>query len=222
MPAKLLATNHDHTKPSRGHYKTGAIRRTREQKIVIAATHVFSLNGFAGTRMADIAKRADIPKANVHYYFKSKAYLYQKVLKNILAEWDVVLNQFDLDDDPTEALRHYIAEKMQFSKRYPEKSRVFAKEILSGAPYLQAHFLDDYCHWFQSRVAIFEHWIAQGKMADINPAHLLFMIWATTQHYADFAPQITHSLDLETLTEAHFQEATQSVTLMVLRACGLA
>lgn len=35
--------------------------------------------------------------------------------------------------------------------------------------------------------AIVSGWIDRGKLAPVDPQHLIFMIWATTQHYADFA-----------------------------------
>ncbi len=183
----------------RGPYKPGRIRQKSEQRILSAATAAFAQHGFTGASMQSIADAASVPKANVHYYFKNKLGVYTAVLENILGLWDTVLNDLTINDDPAIALCRYIDAKIDFSRTHPEESRVFAKEMLSGAPHLQEFLEADYGQWLDARLTIFRAWIDAGKMDAIDPAHLLFMIWGSTQHYADFAPQVKQSLHAEIL-----------------------
>lgn len=200
---------------------TGRIRRTNEANILKAAEHEFAEYGYKGASINNIAQRAGLPKANIHYYFGSKQELYLKVLESILQTWDTPFNQFTPEDDPAEALSTYIKAKVEFAHRSPLASRIFAKEVLSGATELKVYFKKDYQQWFQGRVAVFEAWIAQGKMLPINPTHLIFLLWSTTQHYADFETQITAAIGKRTLTKKDFDAASQTITEIVLRGCGL-
>ncbi|HCH23358.1 MAG TPA: TetR family transcriptional regulator [Oceanospirillaceae bacterium] len=205
----------------RGPYKPGRIRQESEQRILNAATSTFSQHGYAGTSMQSIADMAGVPKANVHYYFKNKLGVYTAVLENILGLWDTVLNDLTVEDDPADALCRYIDAKITFSRTHPQESRVFAKEMLSGAPHLQEFLAADYRAWLEARLTIFRGWISAGKMDPIDPAHLLFMIWGSTQHYADFEPQVMQSLGTDSLQQAHFDAAAKTVKQVILKGCGL-
>ena len=205
----------------RGPYKLGRIRQQSEQRILNAATAAFSQRGYAGASMQSIADMAGVPKANVHYYFKNKLGVYTSVLENILGLWDTVLNDLTVDDDPADALCRYIDAKIDFSRTHPKESRVFAKEMLSGAPHLQEFLAADYRTWLEARLTIFRGWIKAGKMDPIDPAHLLFMIWGSTQHYADFEPQVMQSLGTDSLQQAHFEAAAKTVKQVILKGCGL-
>lgn len=57
-----------------------------EQKILKAAKIVFIKKGFDGARMEDIAKQADINKALVHYYFRSKENLFEQIFDTFAAQ----------------------------------------------------------------------------------------------------------------------------------------
>jgi len=205
----------------RGPYKPGKIRQKSEQTMLDAAIQAFAQYGYSGTSMQSIADIAGVPKANVHYYFKNKLGVYTAVLGNILDMWDTVLNDITIADDPATVLCRYIDAKIDFSRTHPQESRVFAKEMLSGAPHLQEFLQEKYTTWLDSRLSIFRHWIKVGKMDDIDPTHLMFMIWGSTQHYADFAPQVTQSLGTDTLQQVHFDAAARTVKQVILRGCGL-
>ena len=200
---------------------TGRIRQKNEQLIISAAEVEFAQHGFKGATMNNIAQRAGLPKANIHYYFNNKLELYAAVLGNIIELWDSTLNRMNPDDDPGEALTLYIANKIEFSRQYPQASRVFAMEMVAGAPHLNEYFNDVYRNWFHSRTEVFRAWTAQGKMDPIEPAHLIFMLWSATQQYADFAAQIAAALGRDELREEDFQAATRTLTHIVLKGCGV-
>jgi TetR/AcrR family transcriptional regulator len=171
--------------------------------------------------MQRIAESAQVPKANIHYYFSNKLGLYGAVLENTLNLWDTVFNELSSQDDPAHVLGRYIDAKMNFSRTNPTASRLFAKEMISGAPHLSAYLQQDYRLWFKQRMSIFESWIAQGKMDDLDPAHVIFMIWASTQYYADFEPQILIATEAQSQSEASYRQAANSIKHIILKGCGI-
>ena len=200
----------------------GKIRQQNETLILRAAEEEFAEKGFAGASINAIANRAGLPKANIHYYFKNKMGLYVAVLSNIIDLWDETLGNISAEDNPAEVLTNYIHRKITFSQQYPLASRIFASEIISGAHNMKAYFSDDYHRWFSGRVAVFQQWIDQGKIdAAISPAHLLFMIWSTTQHYADFAVQIAAALNKASPEADDFKAAEDTLIHIILKGCGV-
>jgi TetR/AcrR family transcriptional regulator len=199
----------------------GRIRQKNEEAILAAATEEFARHGFKGTSMNTIALRAALPKANLHYYFTNKLGLYIEVMRNILELWDTTFSHLTAEDDPAMALAAYIRAKMEFSRRQPLASKIFAMEVISGGACLTEHFNQDYRVWLRGRAAVFEAWIAQGKMDPVDPLHLIFLLWGSTQHYADFSSQICNLLDRKKLTKADFDTATNNLVHIILKGCGL-
>ncbi len=60
--------------------------------------------GFEGASTSLIAKRAGLPKANLHYYFKTKNDLYQFVLRDIIELWLNTAQEIQPEADPATAL----------------------------------------------------------------------------------------------------------------------
>ena len=197
------------------------IRQKNEEAILQAAEDEFARHGFKGTSMNTIAQKAGLPKANLHYYFTNKLGLYIAVLSNILELWDSTFNNLTVDDDPAEALERYIRAKMEFSRRQPKASRIFAMEVISGGDCLSQYFNQNYLDWFRGRAAVFEGWIAAGKMDPVDPIHLIFLLWSSTQHYADFASQICRVKQSSRLTKQDFEEAADQLVQIILKGCGL-
>lgn len=209
-----------HTAPN-GEKPAGRIRQKNEEAILAAAEEEFARHGFKGTSMNTIAQRVGLPKANLHYYFSNKLGLYVAVLSNILELWDSTFNHLTVDDDPAVALATYIRAKMEFSRRYPQASRVFAMEIISGGECLSEHFSQDYRTWFSGRAAVFQAWIDAGRMDAVDPVNLIFLIWSSTQHYADFATQIGFVTGRKRLSKQEFSDASDNLIRIILKGCGL-
>ncbi len=199
----------------------GRIRQKNERAIIQAAEDEFARHGFKGTSMNTIALKADLPKANLHYYFTNKLGLYIAVLSNIIELWDSTFNHLHVDDDPGEALSRYIRTKMEFSRRNPQASRIFAMEVISGGQCLSEYFSADYRDWFRGRAAVFEAWIAAGKMDPVDPVHLIFLLWGSTQHYADFATQICQVTGRSRLTKQDMEDASNNLIHIILKGCGV-
>jgi TetR/AcrR family transcriptional regulator len=196
-------------------------RASIERRILEAAESVFAETGFNGATTAEIARRAGIPKANLHYYFNTKDELYQKVLTGVLNTWLHTADEITAEADPARALAHYITAKIELAREQPIPSRVFANEIIHGAPHLGPYLETSLRNWVDLKAKVIKGWIAAGKMREVDPRHLLFMIWASTQTYADFASQISAVLGKEQLSAQDYKGVAKQVTEIILRGCGL-
>ena len=199
----------------------GLIRQTNEARILAAAERVFARAGFGGATMAAIATAAGLPKPNLHYYFGSKEQLYRAVLGRILRDWTVPTDVFQSDADPRTALGHYIRAKMALSAQRPDASKVFANELLHGAPVIKDVLTTELREMVHTKAAVVQGWIDAGRMAPVDPTHLFFTIWAATQTYADFDVQVAAVLGRRALGPKDHARATEHVVSLLLRGCGL-
>ncbi|MDR3536925.1 MAG: TetR family transcriptional regulator C-terminal domain-containing protein [Acetobacteraceae bacterium] len=197
------------------------LRQETEQRILRAAEPVFAEAGYAGATMAALAAAASLPKANLHYYFHTKEALYRAVLDNILTVWLSATDRIVPDGDPARAFSHYIRTKMTLSRLRPQASKVFANEILRGAPQLHSVLGGALRSLVAEKSRVIEGWIAQGLMDPVEPRHLFFAIWAMTQTYADFDVQIRAVLDVDRLGDREFSAGTALIERLVLRGCGV-
>jgi len=197
------------------------IRQRNEKAILSAAEKIFAKRGFGAATTAEIAQSAGIPKANLHYYFPTKEDLYTCVLEDILDTWLTAAEDFDEQQDPKTALGNYIRTKVDLSRTRPEASKIFAKEVISGAPFLKDHLRNDINPWLAEKRRVFKSWVAQDKVADVHVRHLFFLIWSMTQTYADFSTQVEIVLDQPKLQKQDFEKATEMITDMVFSLCKL-
>jgi TetR/AcrR family transcriptional regulator len=199
----------------------GRTRRRNEARILAAAEAVFAEAGYSGASMQAIADRAGLPKANLHYYFGTKEALYRALLATILDMWVDALEHLRPDRDPAEAIGAYIAAKMHWSRTRPLASKVFANEVIHGARRIDDYLSGKLRGRVEATAAVIAGWIAAGRMAPVDPVHLIFMLWATTQTYADFEAQVRAVLGRKRLLPGDFAAASAAVADIVLRGCGL-
>jgi TetR/AcrR family transcriptional regulator len=197
------------------------IRHAAEADILLAAEAVFARAGFSGATMAEIAEKAGLPKANLHYYFRTKAALYRAVLDNTLTLWLAETSGIRRDAHPATALGDYIRAKMRLTATHPDASRVFANEMLHGAPQIGGYLRRELKTLIDEKSLVIAHWTAQGLMDPIDARHLFFTIWASTQTYADFQPQVCAVLGKTKLTRADFERATEQLVQVLLKGCGV-
>jgi len=187
------------------------IRAENERLILEAGERIFAQHGFRGSTMQMIADQAGLPKANLHYYFDSKEKLYRCVVEKIFEIWLQAASSFENSDEPKEALKLYIYEKMQISRRHPYGSKVWANEVMQGAPIIQDFLETQWRSWTDGRIESIQAWIAAGKIRPVEPRWVMYMIWATTQHYADFGHQIETLNADAPLSEAQWEAASETV-----------
>lgn len=197
-----------------------ALNRDRlEAEIAAEAVRVFAECGYEGTSIAAVADNAGLSKQNLMYYFPSKQALYQRVLDNVLDEWlERMENLADPSQEPQDVLRAYVQAKLRFSREQPWASRVYAMEVIGGAPLYGTQIQERVVPLLRKDIDVFEHWISTGKIAPINATHLLFAIWAMTQSYADFSTQMSLVLGRKQLTRKDFDDAEKLIVDMVLAA----
>jgi len=171
------------------------VGRTRIQErnratILDAALEVFSQFGFRGATLDLIADSAGLSKPNLLYYFASKEAIYTELLGTLMTTWLDPLRALDDIGDPRAEILDYVHRKLQMSREFPRESRLFANEILQGAPRIEAALAGELKDLVDEKAELIRGWIAKGKIADLDPYHLIFSIWALTQHYADFDVQV--------------------------------
>ncbi|MBV7299299.1 TetR/AcrR family transcriptional regulator [Enterovibrio paralichthyis] len=197
------------------------IRTKNQEKIIEVASQLFAEKGYAATTTAEIAQRAEIPKPNLYYYFSTKDNLYRAVLESVtqpLLEASYPIEQLD---DPREAITQYIRTKLHISKEHAAASKTFAAEVMAGAPHLPRDIAEALLDQSKMILSKFERWIEKGWMDPVSPKHLMFMLWSSTQTYADFNWQICQVSGQYELDDNDFEEAATFLTNMVLRGCGV-
>ena len=201
--------------------KHSQTRADNEQRILKAARAEFINQGYKGATVQSIADKADLPKANVLYYFSNKESIYLAVLEQTLTMWDKEIDHINLDGEPKEAIEKFVAAKVRMSFKEPDASKIYALEVIQGAQHLKEYTRTYFRKWVREKAKIFQHWIDQGKMVDVDPVKLIFLIWSSTQHYADFESQILTIMNRADYEESDVTEVTQFLTEFILRGCNL-
>ncbi|SEW26822.1 transcriptional regulator, TetR family [Aliiroseovarius sediminilitoris] len=202
----------------------GIQSRNREEvtaRILVAAEKVFAEFGYAGASISRIAASAGIPKSNVVYYFETKEALYRRVVGEIFDIWRAAADSITVDNNPIQALGEYIDTKLDLARTRPYGSKVWANEIIQRAPIVQDYLEDELRSWTENRITVIEAWIENGQIRPISARHLLYAIWATTQHYADFTHQITTLNDGVELSDAQWKDTKTAVKDLLLRGVAL-
>ena len=210
------------TKPKKSSAKAAAPVQSKRTVVLAAALGLFSRFGLHGTSVDQIAARAGVSKSNLLYYFANKEELYVCVLRELLEVWLAPLREFSAEQDPQQAIADYIRRKLVVSRDSPDASRLFCLEMIQGAPLLRGELDGELRRIVEHKSAVIQGWIDSGRLARVDPAHLIFMLWATTQHYADFAVQV-QALTGKTLADpVFFEQTVANVQAVVLRGVGVA
>lgn len=181
------------------------IQAKNREAILNAALEVFSTAGFGGATLDQIAENAGLSKPNLLYYFASKEAIYAALLTQLLATWLDPLRAMNPLGDPVTEIMAYVERKLELARDYPRESRLFATEIIQGAPRLRDVIAGELRDLVAEKSSVLTHWMEQGRITTLDPAHLIFSIWALTQHYADFDVQVRAVLgdQIDPFTGAH-------------------
>jgi len=201
--------------------KQGKIRIKSQEKILVAAQDEFIINGYKGATVQSIADQANLPKANVLYYFKNKENIYHAVLEQTLNMWDQGIGDIKYEDGPKLAIEKFVAAKINMSFKYPKASKIYAMEIIQGAQHLKEFARTYLRKWVREKAKIFQRWADEGKMNHIDPVSLIFLIWSSTQHYADFETQILTIMNRADYEEEDAEQVTKFLTDFILRGTGI-
>jgi Transcriptional regulator len=194
---------------ARGTQVRTRIQQEKREVILDAALEVFSTHGYRGSTVDQIAEAAGLSKPNLLYYFKGKEDIHNTLLQRLLETWLAPLRELDDIGDPVSELRGYIRRKLEMARDYPRESRLFANEILQGAPRILPILQGELKNLVDEKVQVIRSWMRAGKIARTDPYHLIFAIWATTQHYADFDVQVRAVLGPDRGGEGRFEDAAR-------------
>ena len=183
------------------------IQRINTDAILEAALEVFSQHGFRGTTLDQIALAAGLSKPNLLYYFPSKEAIHITLLSGLMDTWLAPLRGMNPDGDPIDEIVSYVLRKLDMARDLPRESRLFASEIVHGAPRIFSQIESTLRDLVQEKSALIQRWVDAGKIAPVDPRHLIFSIWSTTQHYADFDVQVRCILQPE--GNDHFADAAR-------------
>ena len=197
------------------------IQEEKEEHILEAALDVFSAHGFRGATIDQIADVAGMSKPNLLYYFRTKEAMHQALIDRVLDTWLDPLRQFDADGNPETEIRSYIRRKLEMARDFPRESRLFANEILRGAPLIEGELSGPLKTLGDEKAGVIRAWIKAGKMAKCDPYHLIFSIWATTQHYADFDVQVRAVLGDVGSGEGRFEDAARFLEGLFVNGLGV-
>jgi TetR/AcrR family transcriptional regulator len=194
------------------------IQRQKTEAILDAALDVFATHGFRGATLDQIAEAAGLSKPNLLYWFASKEEVHRMLLERLLDTWFEPLRHLDPDGDPIAEITGYIRRKLEMARDYPRESRLFAGEILQGAPHIADVLAGPLKELVDAKARVIAAWAASGRIAPVDPRHLIVSIWAVTQHYADFDAQLDAVVGPD--HGARFAEAERFLTALFAR--GLA
>ncbi len=183
------------------------IQQKNTTAILEAALEVFSQHGFRGATLDQIAKAAGLSKPNLLYYFSSKEAIHETLLNGLMDTWLDPLRTLNPQGNPVDEIKGYVQRKLEMSRDYPRQSRLFANEILQGAPRIHDGLGGPLKTLVDEKATVIQGWIDAGKIAPLDPHHLIFSIWAMTQHYADFDVQVRQVLGVS--GDAHFAQAAE-------------
>ncbi|MCH2093678.1 MAG: TetR family transcriptional regulator C-terminal domain-containing protein [Rhodobacteraceae bacterium] len=191
--------------------KMSRIQQRNRHRILDAALDVFSQHGYRGATLDQIAAASGMSKPNILYYFEGKEAIHVALLNALMTEWLAPLHAMDANGDPVTEILNYVTRKMEMSREFPRQSRLFANEIIQGAPRIKPHLESDLKPLFMQKCAVIQGWIDAGHLPVLDPEHLVMSIWAMTQHYADFEAQV-HILASD--DDASWERAKAHVTGM--------
>jgi TetR/AcrR family transcriptional regulator len=203
--ADAKAAAHPHVKPR----PLTRIQREKQDVILEAALEVFSVHGFRGATIDQIAEVAGMSKPNLLYYFPRKEEIHRRLMSALLETWLAPLQEMNADGDPFPEIRSYIRRKLEMARDFPRESRLFANEVLQGAPRIVDELKGPLKQLVDEKAEVIRSWAKAGKIAKCDPYHLIFAIWSTTQHYADFDVQVRAVLGQENAGEGRFEDAAR-------------
>ncbi len=185
------------------------IQEEKQELILEAALDVFSASGFRGATLDQIADAAGMSKPNLLYYFRTKEAIHRQLIDRVLTTWLEPLRAFDAEGKPEAEIRSYIRRKLEMARDFPRESRLFANEILQGAPHIEDELKGPLKELVDEKAEVIRAWARSGKIAKCDPYHLIFSIWSTTQHYADFDVQVRAVLGQANAGEGRFEDAAR-------------
>jgi TetR/AcrR family transcriptional regulator len=194
----------------------------KQEAILTEAERQFARFGFEGVSLDSIAAALDLSRQNLLYHWPSKEDLYRAVLDSVMGEWMASMTAIAEADEPEAAIHAYVSVKLRFSRERASGNAVFTREIMAGAPRYRDVLKAQVMPLLHADVERFEHWADQGLIRRLDFTHLMFLIWSSTQAYADLGPQYSLYMGKPALDEEDFERARRLLTDIIWRSLQIA
>lgn len=161
---------------------------SKETQILAAAEAVFTEVGYGRARMQQIADRAGVSKASLHYYFRSKDALYRRILGRVTAE---LIDQLDAALSATEALeptlRTFVSVFMDYVAANPHALMFVLHELSQGGAVgtdiLASRLVDPEVAFPQRLIGLLESEQAAGRIVAVDPLQFLVTLVGSCMYY---------------------------------------
>ncbi|TFH39108.1 MAG: TetR/AcrR family transcriptional regulator [Bacteroidia bacterium] len=178
-----------------------------EEKIFSAAMEIFEEKGMTGARMQDIADRAGINKALLHYYFRTKEKLFEVVFDKLAEKmFEKFAAIFEMDMQFEEKIIYFYREHIAFLQKN-EKLPVFILVEVARNPELLEKFLKKIEF---SRIKESLKKDIPGDIPDKEIAHLMITIISLSVFPVAARPIIEGILSLQGESFDNFLEERKS------------
>jgi len=146
------------------------VDKSTEGRILEAAKEVFMKYGLYGARMQDIANTAGINKALLHYYFRNKERLFDRVFDNALEKYFEQMTIFGDTSLPIQdRIFIYIDNIIDFFSEYPMMTMFIVKEISSNPELLKTRIMEIKKDNNPKLFSVLQEGVKTGEIPPIDP-----------------------------------------------------
>lgn len=148
-----------------------------EDKILRSATDIFFQKGYLGARMQEIADAAGVNKAMLHYYFRSKKDLYEKIISSLLGDLtDSISQAIDIKLDFKEVISVVVEKYIDFLIANPRIPMFILSEIQQNFDMLAPIFLKGFDLLPRNLMELIQREAIKGKIKPVNPFQIFINI----------------------------------------------
>ena len=166
-----------------------------EEKILDAAKEVFMKYGLYGARMQDIADTAGINKALLHYYFRNKEKLFDRIFETALSRYFENAQVFDNNDLPVkDRVCQYVSRNIDFYAEYPQMSMFIIKEIGNNPELFKQKVMAAKKNKTFRLITSLEEAIQKGEIPKIDTTMFMINLQSLCSYPFLASPMFKHSL----------------------------
>ncbi len=190
----------------------------KKEEILKIASKEFAKYGYKGVSLENIAKKANVTKAAIYYYFKNKFELYETILLPKIEELIDEIYSFN-SDNPIEELNHYIHSYAKIFKKYPCFSSILAHEFVDNGRNFTENIIQKLSKIFNKLISILNRGIHQGIFEITNPFSVQLMIVSPLimhQSTKNLRKRISKYIDIK--IDSDIEDIANTISKKILKA----
>ena len=155
--------------------------KTTEQKILDAASEVFQTKGLYGARMQEIADKAGINKALLHYYYRSKEKLFETVFRTAVSFMAPKIRAIISSDEHLfDKIRRFTDEYITFLSHHSYLPAFVINELNKNPKLIQEIFMREVGDNIQKLKAQVQQAIDKGEIKPVAMEHVAINLISTS------------------------------------------